>query len=162
MLFRSADGRWIQLTIVREDKLWPELCQAIERMDLVNDPRFATTEIRRANAPELAAILDPIFAAHTWPEWKRRLRKHEITFGLLGVLRDVPSDEQAIANGSVVQSKVDEMPRTITAPIRLSFAAQPTGAGPGPRFGEHTDQVLGELGYSAADIKRLREAKAVA
>ena len=111
---------------------------------------------------DLAAILDPIFAAHTWPEWKRRLRKHEITFGLLGVLRDVPSDEQAIANGSVVQSKVDEMPRTITAPIRLSFAAQPTGAGPGPRFGEHTDQVLGELGYSAADIKRLREAKAVA
>jgi formyl-CoA transferase len=160
--YRTADGRWIQLTIVREDKLWPELCQAIERMDLMHDPRFANTEIRRANAPELAAILDPIFAAHTWPEWKRRLRKHEITFGLLGVLRDVPSDEQAIANGSIVKSEVEEMPRTITAPIRLSFAPQPTGAGPGPRFGEHTDQVLGELGYSTADIKRLREAKAVA
>jgi crotonobetainyl-CoA:carnitine CoA-transferase CaiB-like acyl-CoA transferase len=78
------------------------------------------------------------------------------------VLRDVPSDEQAIANGSIVQSKVDEMPRTITAPIRMSFAPKPVDAGPGPRFGEHTDQVRGELGYSATDIKRLREAKAVA
>ena len=92
----------------------------------------------------------------------QRLREREITFGLLGVLRDVPDDEQAVANGAIVESAVPEMPRTITAPIRLSFAAQPTGAGPGPRFGEHTDQVLGELGYSAADIKRLREAKAVA
>ena len=55
---------------------------------------------------ELAAILDPIFAAHPWPEWRKRLRHHEITFGLLGVLRDVPDDEQAVANGAVVPTNV--------------------------------------------------------
>ena len=52
---------------------------------------------------ELAAILDPVFAAHPWPEWRKRLRHHEITFGLLGVLRDVPHDHQAVANGAVVR-----------------------------------------------------------
>jgi formyl-CoA transferase len=159
--YRTADGRWIQLTIVREDKLWPELCAAMERPDLLDDPRFATTESRRAHATELAALLDPIFAGHTWPEWKRRLRKHEITFGLLGALRDVPGDEQAIANGSIVPSKVDEMPRTITAPIRLSFAPAPSDAGPGPGSGEHTDALLRELGYGAAEIERLRTDRAV-
>ena len=147
--------------LFRSDKLWPELCAALERPDLLADPRFATTEIRRAHAPELAAILDPVFAAHPWPEWKRRLRKHDITFGLLGVVRDIPGDEQAVANGAIVPSAVDEMPRTISAPIRLSFAAQPTAPGPAPGYGQHTDALLGELGYSAPEIGRLRAAGAI-
>jgi len=159
--YRTADGRWIQLTIVREDKLWPELCQAMERLDLLDDLRFKTQEIRRAHATELAAILDPIFASQTWPEWKKRLRHHEITFGLLGVLRDVPHDEQAVANGSVVPSAVPEMPRTLSAPIRLSFAPVTVAPGPGPAYGQHTDEVLAELGYDGREVARLREAGAL-
>ena len=133
--YRTSDGRWIQLTIVREDKLWPELCKALERPDLLDDPRFQTTDSRRAHAAELAAILDPVFAAHPWPEWRKRLRHHEITFGLLGVLRDVPHDHQAVANGAVVDSSLPDMPRTLSAPIRLSFAPEPVtpGRGPGAR-----------------------------
>ena len=154
--YRTSDHRWIQLTIVREDKLWPELCQAIERPDLMDDPRFGTTEQRRAHAPELAAILDPVFAAHPWLHWRLRLRHHGITFGLLGVMRDVPHDEQAVANGAVVPSTIEEMPRTISAPIRLSFAPEPVAPGPGPGHGQHTDEVLGELGYGTAEIAALR------
>ena len=159
--YKTADGRWIQLTIVREDKLWPELCQAIERSDLLADPRFQTTESRRAHATQLAAILDPVFAARPWLDWRTRLRKHEITFGLFGMLRDVPGDEQAVANGAVVDSTVEEMPRTITAPIRLSFAPTPVDAGPAPALGQHTDEVLKELGYDSAGIDRLRRAGAL-
>ncbi len=159
--YRTADGRWIQLTIVREDKLWPELCAAMERKNLLDDPRFQTTEQRRAHASELAAILDPVFASLPWLEWRSRLRRHEITFGLLGVLRDVPADEQAVANGTVVASGVAEMPRTISAPVRLSFAAQPAAAGRGPDHGEHTDEVLSGLGFSQEEIARLRQAGAL-
>jgi len=159
--YKTADGRWIQLTIVREDKLWPPLCRALERPDLIADPRFDTTDKRRARATELAAILDPIFAAQPWLEWRRRLREGEITFGLLGVLRDVPGDEQAVANGSVVPTTVEEMPSTISAPIRLSFAPAPADPGPGPGLGQHTDEVLGELGYSGAEIEKLRAAGAL-
>jgi crotonobetainyl-CoA:carnitine CoA-transferase CaiB-like acyl-CoA transferase len=159
--YKTADGRWIQLTIVREDKLWPELCKAMERLDLLQDPRFQTTDNRRAHASELAAILDPVFAARPWPDWKTRLRRHEITFGLLGVLRDVPDDEQAVANGAVVETEVEEMPRSISAPIRLSFAPDPAPPGPGPGHGAHTDEVLAELGYDTDEIGRLRAAGAL-
>jgi len=159
--YKTADGRWIQLTNVREDKLWPELCTALQRLDLLADPRFQTTDNRRAHASELAAILDPVFASHPWPEWKKRLRHHEITFGLLGVLRDVPDDEQAVANGAVVRTEVEEMPRSISAPIRLSFAPDPAPLGPGPGHGAHTDEILTELGYGRADIDRLRAAGAL-
>jgi formyl-CoA transferase len=160
--YRTSDGRWIQLTIVREEKLWPELLKAIERPDLLDDRRFQTTENRRAHAAALAEILDPVFAARPWLDWRTRLRRHEITFGLLGVLRDVPDDEQAVANGSVVQSAVAEMPRTLSAPIRLSFAPAPAVPGPGPAPGQHTDAILAELGYSTAEIAGLRKAGAVA
>jgi len=54
-----------------------------------------------------------------------RLREGEITLQLLGVLRDVADDEQAVANGSVA---VEEMPPTLSAPIRLSFAPAPARA----------------------------------
>jgi crotonobetainyl-CoA:carnitine CoA-transferase CaiB-like acyl-CoA transferase len=151
-------GRWIQLTVVREDRLRPELCKAIERTDLLADRRFQTTDLRRGHATELAAILDPIFGSHPWPEWRKRLRHHEITFGLLGVLRDVPHDEQAVANGAIVPSNVPEMPRTISAPIRLSFAPVTMAPGSGPAHGQHTDELLAELGYSTNEMRQLRQA----
>lgn len=159
--YRTSDGRWIQLTIVREDKLWPELCKAMERTDLLDDPRFETLDTRRAHAPELAAILDAVFAGRPWLEWRARLRRHEITFGLLGILRDVPDDEQAVANGAVVASRQADMPRTISAPIRLSFAPKPVVPGAGPAYGAHTDDVLTELGYDQVEIDRLREVRAI-
>ncbi len=160
--YRAQDDRWIQLTIVREDKLWPELCAALERTDLLDDPRFATTEKRRAHATELAALLDPVFASRPWPQWRERLRRHDITFGLLGILQDVPDDEQAVANGSVVPTTMPEMPRTLSAPIRLGFAPETVPAGAAPEHGEHTDQLLSELGYTADEIAALREKKTVA
>ncbi len=146
---------------MREDKLWPELCQALERTDLMDDPRFETTEKRRAHATDLAAILDPVFAGRPWLEWKERLRRHEITFGLLGVLRDVPDDEQAVANGAVVSTRQDDMPRAISAPIRLSFATDPVPPGAGPEHGADTDEVLRELGYDQRGLDRLRRAGAL-
>ena len=82
------------------------------------------------------------------------------TEGLLGVLRDVPDDEQAVANGAVVPSRQDDMPRAISAPIRMSFAPEPAAPGAGPDHGAHTDEVLRELGYEDAQLDKLRAAGA--
>ncbi len=126
---------------------------AVDHADAVLGPDADASD----GADYLYTLLVPADANQLFPCFDQPDLKAKVRLTL-----ESPIAWTVIANGSVVQSKVDEMPRTISAPIRLSFAAKPTGAGPGPRFGEHTDQVLGELGYSAADIKRLREAKAVA
>jgi crotonobetainyl-CoA:carnitine CoA-transferase CaiB-like acyl-CoA transferase len=94
-------------------------------------------------------------------EWRKRLRHHEITFGLLGILSDVPHDPQAVANGAVVESGLSDLPQMISAPIRLSFA-KPQQPGAGPQPGEHTEALMRELGYSPTEIAALKEAGAVA
>ena len=154
-IYRTRDDRWIQLVMVREDKLWPALCRTIARPELENDPRFADIPTRRAHAAELAAILADAFATRDYAEWREALAAADITFGVISRVQDLPDDEQAVHAGAIVEAANPEMPRTLANPIRLDFA-QPRVAHPGPALGAHTDEVLREAGLSDAEISALR------
>src|SRR5439155_1073064 len=65
-LYRCADNRWFLLNVLNDDRDWPHLLTAIERPDLGDDPRFATTPARRANARALVPIFDAVFATRPW------------------------------------------------------------------------------------------------
>jgi formyl-CoA transferase len=158
-LYRTRDDRWIQLVLVREDKLWPGLCRAIGQPELERDARFATVEVRRARAAELAAILADAIATRDYEDWRQTLAAHGITFGVISRVQDLPDDSQAVHAGAIVESAIPEMPRTIGNPIRLDFA-QPRIAGPGPELGQHTEEVLREAGLSDDDIAALRPGRA--
>jgi formyl-CoA transferase len=158
-LYRTRDDRWIQLVLVREDKLWPGLCRAIGQPELERDARFATVEVRRARAAELAAILADAIATRDYEDWRQTLAAHGITFGVISRVQDLPDDSQAVHAGAIVESAIPEMPRTIGNPIRLDFA-QPRIAGPGPGLGQHTEEVLREAGLSDDDIAALRPGRA--
>src|SRR5215831_14420629 len=67
-LYRCADNRWFLLNVLNDDRDWPQLLKALERPDLGDDPRFATTPARRANARGLVPIFDSIFAKRPWAE----------------------------------------------------------------------------------------------
>ena len=158
-IYRTRDDRWVQLTLVREDKGWVRLCRALERPDLPADARFATQQARRANSTALTAILDEAFAAQDWPHWRRVLRAHEVTFGVIERLQDLPDDPQAQHAGIIAETNSPDVPRTINNPVRLGFA-QPRRAGPPPSVGQHTDQVLREAGLSETEIATLRSSGA--
>ncbi|MFO1081309.1 MAG: CoA transferase [Reyranellaceae bacterium] len=159
-IYRTSDDRWLQLTIVREDKMWPGVCAALERPDLAQDARFATTADRRRHSTELATVLREAFAVRPYEHWLAALAGNGITFGVISRPQDVPDDAQAVACGAVVDTAIPEMPRTLANPIKLGFAS-PRIAGPAPALGEHSDAVLTEAGLTAAEIAALRKTGAV-
>jgi formyl-CoA transferase len=154
-IYRTADDRWLQLTIVREDRMWPGMCATIGRPDLENDPRFATVEDRRKRSDQLATILRDAFAQKDYAYWRETMSTHGITFGVISRPQDVPDDAQAVACGAVVETAIDGMPRTLSNPIRLGFAEQLT-AHAAPALGQHGDEILAEAGLSADEIAALR------
>jgi formyl-CoA transferase len=159
-IYRTSDDRWLQLTIVREDKMWPGVCATIGRPELENDPRFATVEGRRKHSGDLAAILSEAFAQKDYEYWRNTMAGHGITFGVISRPQDVPDDQQAEACGAVVKTAIPEMPRTISNPIRLSFAEQQV-ANPAPALGQHSDEILTEAGLSPDEIAALHRSGAV-
>jgi formyl-CoA transferase len=159
-IYRTSDDRWLQLTIVRTDKLWGPLCEAIERPELIADPRFATEPDRRSRSAELAAIFSAMFASKPYEHWRKTLAAKDVTFGVISRPQDVPDDEQAVACGAVVDTAIAEMPRTLSNPIRLSFAEQRT-AHAAPALGQHSEEILRELGMKPAEIAALKESGAL-
>ena len=159
-IYQTSDDRWLQLTIVREDRMWAPLCQTIERPDLIDDPRFAAQDERRKRSAELAALLREAFASPDYEHWRQAMAAHGITFGVISRPQDVPDDEQAVACGAIVATAIPEMPRTLANPIRLGFAEQQI-AGPAPALGQHSDEILAEAGLSEDEIARLRSSGAI-
>ncbi len=154
-IYRTADDRWLQFTIVQEDKMWPPLARAIERPDLIEDPRFAVTAERRKNSAALATILRDAIASRDYAHWLAVLAEAGTTFGVIGRAQDVPDDQQAVACGAIVETAIPDMPRTLSNPIRLGFAEQRV-AHAAPSLGQHSDEILREAGLSAADIAALK------
>jgi crotonobetainyl-CoA:carnitine CoA-transferase CaiB-like acyl-CoA transferase len=152
--YRTRDGRLLKFTLVNPGKLWPLFCRAVEKPELFDDPRFATPETRRQHAPELIAILDKVFASRDAAYWRERLETHDLPFAILPTYEEVAHDPQMIANGLYVEFDHPRFGRlaTVDNPIKVSGVekVRPQAA---PELGQHTTEVLLELGYSKAEIQ---------
>jgi formyl-CoA transferase len=159
-LYRTSDDRWLQLLMVRDDRLWSTFCDVIDRPGLATDPRYTDREERRRRALELHAELAPIFASKTYAEWEALLSKTGIPFGVIGRVADVVDDEQARHAGIFAETTNPEVPRTVNNPIRLGFAT-PRVSGKPSAVGENSEEILRELAYSDAEIEALKKAGAL-
>lgn len=157
--FQSKDGNWICLMPRQGGVDWPDVTRALDLEALRDDPRFKDSKSRRANGPELVAILDKAFAARTLDEWKAILDAHHLIWAPVQHPRQVAEDEQAEAAGAFV-----DIPgagyRSPASPVRF-HGADDGPKGPAPQTGQHTEAVLAELGYDEAAIAGLRKAGAI-
>jgi crotonobetainyl-CoA:carnitine CoA-transferase CaiB-like acyl-CoA transferase len=156
--YRTGDGRWLMLVMLVSDMYWPQFCRAIERVDLENDPRFASFEARLQNCKELIALLDVQFAQRTLEEWGRRLDDEGCIWAPAQTTKEVIGDPQSRARGAF--TKIDHPTQgemeLLDTPVKFSKAR--VGArGPAPELGQHTEEVLLEAGYNWDDIVKLRD-----
>jgi crotonobetainyl-CoA:carnitine CoA-transferase CaiB-like acyl-CoA transferase len=155
--YLCADGRGLYLALVQEAVEWERFTDAMGKPELRDDPRFAEIPARRANAPALVAILDPIFAAKPLAHWRAELDRHTVTFGIIARIDDLPNDPQLNANGvfrPIVGPGVRPGLRTIDSPIHLDGAPK-RDATRAPELGEHGREILSKLGYTKERIDAL-------
>jgi crotonobetainyl-CoA:carnitine CoA-transferase CaiB-like acyl-CoA transferase len=152
--FRASDGRHFVVTVGTE-ALWERFCRVLGiETTLARDPRFATNADRVAHREELIPQIEKIFATRPAAHWIEQLRGADIPAGLVQSVEEAIADPQTRARQLVVElehSRVGRA-RSIANPARLS-ATPPTYRMAPPALGEHTRQVLGELGLSPEEIE---------
>jgi crotonobetainyl-CoA:carnitine CoA-transferase CaiB-like acyl-CoA transferase len=157
-VYRAKDERWFWLLGLQGQRPWPDLVRAIERPEWLEDARFATMRARRENVTELVALLDELFATRTVAEWGEAFDRAGMWWAPVQTVTEVTADPQAEAAGCWVDVPVAEggTARMVATPVDFSDTAwRPAGAS--PECGQHTEEVLLELGYDWEGIGGLKE-----
>jgi crotonobetainyl-CoA:carnitine CoA-transferase CaiB-like acyl-CoA transferase len=159
-VYRSGDNQWF-LLLVTPDKV-TALADGIGRPDLLTDARFTDPAKLAANTAELTAILDEVFAAQPMAHWREVFDQTHITFGEVKAPSEVVNDPQLRANGIVIplDGAGGKLTSTISSPIQVHGVTK-VPARRAPALGEHNEEVLKQIGFSANDIDGLRASHAI-
>ena len=160
-VFRAQD-KYI-IVGVGSEALWQKFCRVLQiETTLGADPRFTTNRLRNEHRVELIALLQAQIETRPAEEWLRELQAAEIPSGPINSAPEALQDPQARARGMIVEIEHPLLGRiySLGNPIHLSGGGITYRRHP-PRLGEHTDEILGELGQNAEQIAELRAAGVV-
>ena len=159
--FQTKDERWIWLLLLQGDRHWPDLIRALGREDMQQDERWKDISARRINAESLVAELDAEFAKRTLDEWGPILDANNVWYAPVNTISQAIQDPSVQAAGAFTKAAGPdgEIPM-VNSPI--DFYGTPAAVqGLPPELGQHTEEVLLELGYDWDGIIKLKEAGAI-
>jgi formyl-CoA transferase len=149
------------LYFIAQAPVWKDICKVIGKEDWLTHPDFATPEARLPRLKEVFATVEAWTVTKTKFEAMALLNEHDIPCGPILSMEELANEPSLRKTGTIVE--VDHPKRgkylTVGNPIKMSDS--PTEVTRSPLLGEHTDEVLAELGYAAADVAALRLKKVI-
>jgi crotonobetainyl-CoA:carnitine CoA-transferase CaiB-like acyl-CoA transferase len=160
--FQAGDKRDV-LICANTEKMWVALCEVLELPELPSDPRFLTNELRHTHRGELEPLLEQAFAARSRTEWLERLNARGVPCAPVNSIADALEDPQVRHRGMVgtVAHTLGGEIGVLGNPVKMSRSPGAPFRSP-PLFGEHTDEILRDLGCPDAEIAKWREQGLVA
>jgi crotonobetainyl-CoA:carnitine CoA-transferase CaiB-like acyl-CoA transferase len=161
-LYRASDDRWLQFTMVRTLTEIDALLQTVGLGHLLADQRFATPDARLENGAELVEQMRDRITLRTSQEWLASFREARVPAALMGTLDDLLSDPQLTVNRMTVPTDDSgrQTQRVINHPVNVTgLPRRPVH--PAPDLGQHSDEILGSLGFHPAEIAELRSQRVI-
>lgn len=157
--FPTQDG-WIMVAAYTPDR-WSALCRVLNAPELVSDERFASLSLRVIHRPDLRNVLSSLFRRDTTRSWMERLEQADILCSPVASYADLMQHPQVGHLGLMQTLDSGESSRSLRTPTFPVNTTQPRPAQAPPRLGQHTTQVLAQLGYAPQDIAALCSAGVV-
>jgi crotonobetainyl-CoA:carnitine CoA-transferase CaiB-like acyl-CoA transferase len=161
-VYRCKDDRYIAVSMSLVGRWWVPFCEAVVRPDLRDDPRFGTSHDQHENRTELVHILDALFEQRDQWDWVNDLCGKGLPVAPVQDYGQLIEDPQVLANGYVVPFvHPNGEERQMVGPA-VQLEASPGSIRRGaPEYGEHTEEVLLERGFTWDEIAHLRDAGAI-
>lgn len=160
--YPTSDGRWLYLVCLQADRFWAELCETIGRSDLIADERFCDMVVRAQNAKACVAELESTFVSESLEHWRTQMADFTGVWAPALTPVEVHGHVQVDANGYLPEVVAhDGSTFRLPAPPMQFGGVPPVPAGPAPELGQHTEEILLELGHDWDAIAELRESGAL-
>ncbi len=156
-VYKTRDGRWLQLTMIRAEEDFLMLLAAMDLIHLLEDERFATPEAMLANGGVLSDLIQEVLVTKDADEWLAIFDSMNVPVRKVATIDEAIADEQLTINKMIVPPVDDDIdiPMIVNHPVKISNVAQ-VGPKRAPEMGEHTSQILQGLGYSDNEIQEFR------
>ncbi len=156
--YKCADDKWLLLTEPQSERFWHDFCTALNIPEVETSPKFATPDARKENYAEINSIVEDAIATKTRQEWMDIFGGYQFAHAPIFDYTEMAEDPQVLNNDYLVEMDHPTMGRVKTLGFPVKFSETPASIqGPAPEFGQHTEEVLLEAGYSWEDIATLRE-----
>ena len=156
MCYNDRDGHWFWLLGLEGDRHWPAIARAVGRTEWLHDDRYSSFVRRAQHASDLVKELDQVFAEQPLSFWGEAFDREGVWWAPIQSISEALLDPQVEASGAFVYVEDrDESTKALASPIDFGQEDKPP-YGPSAELGQHTEEILLELGYTWHDISELK------